>query len=106
MPDRTILRWEEPRPKRAGVRATQDSYDTNGGVWREVADDLRAKQGDWAVLSEGDHKAVYHSLSAAIRFGTLLDFRPALTFDATVRHDRGWYTLYARYVGDEDWGPP
>lgn len=86
----TSINWEAP-PEALLNRQRRD--------WQNVADELRARPGQWAVVAEG----VSASTGTHIRHGRLTAFAPAGSFEARVsgaRSDEGKASkVYARYIG-------
>lgn len=63
--------------------------------WAEVANALRARPGQWALVASGASS----SLATQIRSGRRVAFRPARSFEATSRkRPDGKYDIYARAV--------
>ncbi|MET7395583.1 hypothetical protein ABZS66_19045 [Dactylosporangium sp. NPDC005572] len=99
-----MLRWEEP-PDSRKVRAAQ-----RADRWRPLADELRARPGEWAVIAEGqvDRRGETHAaLAAYIRAG-MGPFAPARSFETKARTapaaERGSARVgkvWARYVGGD-----
>lgn len=84
----TRLYWTDP-PKRK-LRKHQ---------WAEIAAELRARPGRWAIVRTGP--ATQLSTNAtAIKQGAHSAFRPGGTFDACTRWNGYQTDLYARYIGD------
>jgi hypothetical protein len=86
-----IVRWEDPEQKQLGRPPAET------GTWVEVAEALRRRPKQWAVVSEG---VSARALVTAINQGTCIDFRPIGDFEATSRTVRGARVVYARYMGD------
>jgi len=91
-----VLRWEDPpRPHRLTHRPRQrPQYER----WELVAAQLRARPGEWGVVSDLVGKG--GGIAGQIKAGSITAFRPARTFEATTRTGEGRYTVYARYVGE------
>jgi hypothetical protein len=84
-----VIRWEDPpEPAARGRRHTL--------AWAEVAAELRARPGEWAVVYEG---ASNNALPDRIKAGKA-GFTPAGAFEATLRGAGRAQATYARYVGD------
>jgi hypothetical protein len=68
------------------------------GPWLPVADELRLKPGEWAVVFEGIGSRAWY-LAWVIRKGALQGFEPAGDFDAVTAKvtDHRW-AVYARWV--------
>lgn len=95
MPEQAeILRWEDPKPS---LQPRENGYSRSR--YRDIADELRAQQGRWAVIAEfsGRNRT---ALATHISRGAIGCFRPAGDFDAVSRQVFGLTTIYARYVGD------
>lgn len=85
----TKLKWEEPSPSRT----------TNRSKWREIADQLRERPGEWALVAEGFKYSVY---ATYINKGRLAPFEPSGSFEGTSRkREDGKFDIYARFVGDD-----
>ena len=83
------LNWEEPPPEK--YRTRRD--------WTSIADSLRAKPNEWAVVAED----VSASTGTHIRYGRLRAFAPAGAFESRVSGARSSDgradKIYARFVG-------
>jgi hypothetical protein len=92
-----VLRWEEPPPplrpgRPRGWQANKpDPY-------RDVAEQLRAKPGESAVLYEGDNAAA-SGLASTISSGLAPSFQPRGAFFACTRKQGDVTVTYAHYVG-------
>lgn len=84
------LAWEDP----PDITALQ--------VARSLADELRARPGEWAVVSTHPTMGTAQSTSSNIRSGRRAIYRPRFAFDATAREVDGEYRVYARYIGPQD----
>lgn len=82
------LRWVGSEPPEA-FDSTHLSYQHD-----EVARMLRERPGAWAELP-----AFEPSYTSAINHGKIVAYRPSGTFEAIIRN----HTVYARYVGEDDW---
>lgn len=80
----SIIRWEKP-PK--GGR---------GRKWQKVADDLKSRPGEWALVAESASR----TLAGNISNGLIVAFRPPRTFEGVgrVNEDKS-VDVWARYVG-------
>lgn len=80
-----ISGWKEPPPKR-------QSYD-----WRRIADDLRARPMEWALIFKHDRT----SLVNALRQGAIVALHPQLGFEIrtanNTRNGQRTCDLYLRY---------
>ena len=85
-----VLRWEEP----------PDQPENSRRIRRTVADDLRDKPGAWAVIRECSTDQAARNVAHRTRNGFTVPFRPARSFEATVRFVDGKHLVYARYVGE------
>lgn len=80
--------WEEPPPVRQGRRAPNDER-----PWHQLAETLRERSGEWALLSAGLPIHTAQNIAGA----RLAPFRPAGSFDAVSRDGR----IYVRHVGSD-----
>lgn len=81
------LKWEEPDPTPSGT----------GTVWAQVAAELKARPGQWALVLEMESGNVkLNNTGRTIRSGATVPFRPAGSFEAIVQRGK----LYARFVGE------
>lgn len=92
----TVLRWEEPPPAFHVRKGRAPSSRLS-----PIADELRARPGQWGVVFEGPGGAG-GGMVTHIRLGQVACFAPAGDFDATGRTQNGVTTVYARYVGDDE----
>jgi hypothetical protein len=86
-----ILRWEEP-PGHGNSRGG------SGSVWELIAEALRARPGEWAVIQEtnpGTAGAMVNRVKTG--WGP---FKPARSFQAVCRKVDDRTAVYAHYVGD------
>jgi hypothetical protein len=92
-----IVRWEAPPPR----HPLQERFRTREriGPWQPVADALRRKPGEWAVVWEGTRQSRAGYLAWVIRKGALQGFEAAGDFDAVTAKlaDDRW-AVYARWV--------
>lgn len=97
-----VLRWEEPPPRRAAGGYPQGRGKSR---WSGVADELRARPGEWGLIAEtsADENT---GLATQIRMGQMVCFSPAGDFDAECRRQDGVRRVWAMYVGDDGFGPP
>jgi hypothetical protein len=91
----TILRWEDPPPRDARGRT---AYPPPDSKYADLADELRARPGEWALIYNGDKTRATH-LATTIRLGQIPVF--ARDFDAVTRTIAGRTRTYARYIGDQ-----
>lgn len=97
-----VLRWEEPPATRRKGGYPQGLSKSR---WADVADDLRARPGEWALIAE-TAVATNSGLATQIRMGQMVCFSPAGDFDAETRRKDGVRKVWAVYVGDDEDGPP
>jgi len=71
--------------------------------WSEIADQLRARPGEWAIVRSADKskRSTMASNASNIQRGALAQFRPPRSFQAATRIVDGQACLYARYVGEQ-----
>lgn len=63
---------------------------------REIAEALRARPGEWALVAEGVGPSIAHN----IKHGSVSVYQPAGSFEAVSRKGKnGRSDIYARYVG-------
>lgn len=86
----TKIKWEEP--------PLANNTNKKRTRWSDVAEQLRAKPGSWALVSE----AVKYSVTTTyINKGRITAFEPAGAYEATSRkRPDGSFDVYARYVGE------
>lgn len=92
-----VVRWEAPPPTRS--RNGGRPVDTYSSGYQAIADELRTRPGEWAVVQEFEGRRNV-GLATKIRLGSMLCFTPAGDFDAVTRHGDGIVRVYARYLGD------
>jgi hypothetical protein len=63
-----------------------------------IAEELRARPGEWAVVQRKTSTARAASAAQAIRTGRLRAYAPAGAFEAKSRKVGDEYRVYARYV--------
>lgn len=90
-----IIRWEEPPPARSGGGRPRRS----SSRWDSVAEELRARPGQYAVVAEGPGRTLL-DLAWRINRGLLLSFSPPGAYETTTRQGPRVNAVYARYVGD------
>ena len=84
------IQWQAPPPAKG--------YSHARGVYVAVADALRKRSGQWAIVSEDSQG----NLAVYIRAGKVQGFAPAGSFEAVSRANglgRGRATVYARFIG-------
>lgn len=85
-----VVRWEDPPPH------------GNRSQWQPVAEALRERPGEWALIAEGLKSGSAGAMSNAIKVGRFSCWRPAGTFESrTSARGDGLTDLYARYVGGD-----
>lgn len=90
-----VIRWEEPPSQHGNRKPKQPSK------YGAIADALRGKPGEWAVVIEnkapGSCGGLAHRIRAAVG-----PFAPARSFEARVIGPAGGSSskVYARYVGE------
>lgn len=92
-----VLRWEGPPSEHGNTgRKPPTKYEA-------VANALRARPGEWAVIAEGITAGHAGKVSHGIRNGTPWPFAPPRHFEAkAIGPARGSLSkIYARYVGGE-----
>jgi hypothetical protein len=92
----TDIRFEDPPPRKAGPGGTDPRSAANA----YTADTLRARRGEWALISIRATQRRASSYAYGIRTGMLHAFRPAGAFEAKARTVGKQHRVYARYVGD------
>lgn len=91
-----IVRWEEPPKEHGNKRPGPPSR------YQPIADALRARPGQWAVVLDGKSPGSAGGFAYRIRNG-VGPFAPAKHFDAKVVGPAGGSSskVYARYVGEQ-----
>lgn len=95
----TVIRWETPPPpaRGKGGRAGGRSRYT------AIADELRARPGEWGVVEEKElPPRVNSGLATRICMGHMRCFGPPGDFQAVVRRKDGISRVFARYLGNGD----
>jgi hypothetical protein len=90
----SVIRWEEPRKEHGNSRSQA------GSPWWDIANELRAKPGCWALVHEGKHGTA-SGWQNRIKKGSRPAFEPAGSFEAVTNTEAEVTKLYARYVGGE-----
>jgi hypothetical protein len=82
------VEWEAPEVKQR-----------KGSKWDPIASMLKANPGRWACIGRN----IPTSIVTVMKKGELVCFRPAGSFEATVRNhtDRWQGDVYARYIGED-----
>jgi hypothetical protein len=90
-----VVRWEEPPKEHGNKRPAAPSR------YQPIADALRSRPGEWAVVMDGKSPGSAGSFAYRVRNG-VGPFAPAKHFDAKAIGPAGGSssTVYARYVGD------
>lgn len=90
----SVIRWEEP-PEHGNKRAARLKY-------QDIADELRAHPGRWAVVTEGVPTGTAGPIAVRIRRGQAA-FAPAGSFEARTAGGVGSLNarVYARCVGEQ-----
>jgi len=70
-------------------------------VQNEIADALKARPGEWAVVRIADSVSKGTSASNYIRAAKSSVYHPAGSFESVYRCVDGEHRVYARYVGTE-----
>jgi hypothetical protein len=87
----TVVQWEDPPP--AGHRRGRRKQVNHG----EIAETLRARPGEWAVIP-----VATTGLAGQIARGDLRAYRPARSFQAVRRDADGEIRIYVRFVGQAE----
>lgn len=90
---RDEVTWDDPPEVRDGGQPYR--YHSR---WRRISDQLRAKPGEWAVVTVADSSAKSGNTAYQIRTGVCAGM-PAGEFDAVARTVDGEHRVYARFVG-------
>lgn len=92
-----IIRWEAPPPvttgRKPGSRGEVEDRFT------AVAEALRSRPGEWAVVFEGPNGAA-SGVATRIKSAYSPCLAPTGSFEATYRKGRDASVVYARYVGE------
>lgn len=84
------LTWEEPPAARRGSGQVSHA---------DVARKLKARPGEWAVVSTYSNSRTSGSIASAIRSGQSTAYLPVGDFEAVSRTVEGEHRVYARYTG-------
>ncbi len=91
------IRWEAPPP--AHPRSERPRGPKS--ALSPLADELRARPGEWAIVFEGaQQQGKASGMAAHIRLGQVQAFTPTGDFDAVTRTVDGLARVYARYIGE------
>lgn len=90
-----IVRWEEPPAEHGNAKPKPPSK------YQVVADALRARPGEWAVIIEGVSPGTAGGMTHRIKSG-VGPYAPARSFEARCAGPAGGQSskVYARYVGE------
>jgi hypothetical protein len=89
----TKLKFEEPPEPQRGRASLEEQ--------REFAKQLRARPGQWAVVTVRTTAAEAGQYAYTVRKGVRKLFQPAGTFEAVSRKVGDEHRVYARYVGEK-----
>jgi hypothetical protein len=94
-----VIRWEEPPPEHGNKRPAKPSK------YQPIADALRGRPGEWAVVVENKAPGSAGNLVWRIKSG-VGPFAPPRSFDAKCIGPAGGSSskVYARYVGTPEAG--
>lgn len=93
-----VIRWETPPPP---ARGRGNGRTGSRSQYSAIADQLRARRGEWAVVEEKALPPRINSgLATRICMGHMRCFGPPGDFQAVVRRKDGMSRVYARYLGD------
>lgn len=87
------IKFEDPPPPRRRGKKSP---------FAEIAQELKASPGQWAVIAKYDKVDRPRAMVVAINSGRYSIWEPAGHFEAVSRLVEGEYCLYARYLGEED----
>lgn len=90
-----VIDWQEPPPP-ALVRRP---HLTRVSALAGLAEELRARPGDWALVYDGSSYGKASGMATHIRLGQVRAFTPTGDFDAVSHKGRTW----ARYMGGDEW---
>lgn len=90
-----IIRWEDPpRPHIMNGGRPRGSQNSR---YQQIADQLRARRGEWALIEEGLSPGSASGVTSKIIGGRTICFLPEGDFEAV---SRSGGRVYARYLGD------
>ncbi|AZM51796.1 hypothetical protein DMA15_03690 [Streptomyces sp. WAC 01529] len=84
------MRFEDPPRQRQGT----------GVDHRVIAEGLKARPGEWAVIAEHARIGTASTAAYRIKRGITAVYQPAGAFEALARTANGKALLYARFVGE------
>jgi hypothetical protein len=91
-----VLRWEDPPAEHGNAKPKKPSK------YQPIADALRSRPGQWALIAAGRTTGSAGSFSHGMRHG-VNPWAPAGSFEAKiVGPASGLAKVYARYVGEPD----
>lgn len=96
----TEIIFEEPPARESGPGMGR----AGTGKYAEIAQRLKVRPGEWAIVATFDRRNTAHMLAYRIKRGVQYAFRPAGAFEATSRTMDGEHRTYARYVGEQSSG--
>lgn len=91
-----VIRWEKPPVARSQGGGKRLSRLT------PLADELRARPGEWALVHEGTSPGQATGMATHIRLGQVMAFSPAGDFDAVSRRVDGKCCVWAVYAGSDE----
>jgi hypothetical protein len=93
-----VIRWENP-PFTSHGRHLRRRPSVADDPYTPLAEQLRANPGRWAVVAES---APNTYLASAINGGRTPAWQPAGYFEGASRKIGDWYTVWARFVGEDE----
>lgn len=93
-----IVRWEDPPES---VQAHRTPRRVEPSPWTGVAEELRSRPGEWAVIYQGEQGQA-SSIAQSVKQGAGRgdSFAPRGDFDALTRSRNGVACTYARFIGE------
>lgn len=88
-----IIAWATPTFKR--------KQRTWAGKWAQVAQTLKDRPGEWALLRYCEAREGADQLASTIRLGLSGSWRPAGVFEARSEPAELGWAVYARYLGEK-----
>lgn len=70
------------------------------GKHAAIAEQLRTRPGEWAVIATYAHSGTCGSMAQGIKRGLIRAYAPEGAFEAVSRTVDGEHRVYARYVGE------
>lgn len=89
-PERKIVGWSDP--------PAQQTTKTPKSTYAPIADELRARVGEWAQLDDRSSEAAAYQFVLGVRKGAIAAFRPGGAFEAAHSGPSVW----VRYVGGDE----